>query len=340
MAQIACSLESLSSFLEEASRRYRSDTEKQPNSSNVANLGELQGDLDISSFELPPELDADWDRATQAFQEGQIITAIVTGWNRGGLLARWGQLQGFIPASQLKKVPVSEGEYSRDETLARWVGEELDLKIIELDKSRNRLVFSERASLWGQQDVEELVKEIKPAQVRRGYVSNLCDFGAFIDLGGVDGLIHISELSWGRVTHPREFLHIGQEIQVHVLSVDRDNQRVALSLKRLQPNPWASVKERYHIGQIVGAKITSVVGFGAFAQIEQGLEGLIHISEISETRVTNLDELLTAGDDVQVRILHIDSEHHRLGLSMRQVSGESSDPPEKGTWENRQAFLY
>jgi small subunit ribosomal protein S1 len=340
MAQIVCSLESLSSFLEEASRRYRSDTENQSLSSDSASLGEPQDDHDIGFPEPLPELDAAWDTAMQAFQEGQIITGIVTGWNRGGLLARWGQLQGFIPASQLKKVPVFEGEYSRDETLARWVGEELDLKIIELDKSRNRLVFSERASLWGQQDVEELVKEIEPAQVRRGYVSNLCDFGAFIDLGGVDGLIHISELSWGRVSHPREFLHIGQEIQVHVLSVDRDNHRVALSLKRLQPNPWASVEERYQIGQIVGAKITSIVGFGAFAQIEEGMEGLIHISEISETRVTNLGELLTVGDNVQVRILHIDSAHHRLGLSTRQISGKPSDPPEESTWEAGQAFLY
>ena len=340
MTGIGSNLESLSNFLEEASRRYRSVAESASRASGSSNQQGPRGELDVGFSEPSPELDMAWDRAAQAFQEGQIIKGIVTGWNRGGLLARWDQLQGFVPASQLKEVPNFEEENSRDEQLARWVGEELDLKVIELDRSRNRLVFSERASIWGQQDIEQLLDDVEPGEIRRGYISNLCDFGAFVDLGGIDGLIHISELSWGRVSHPREFLSVGQEVQVYVLSVDRESHRVALSLKRLQPNPWASVEELYHIGQVVDARVTNVVGFGAFAQIEEGLEGLIHISEISEARVNNLSEFLAVGDIVRVCILHIDSEHHRLGLSMRQIAEETPDPPDETEAGGEPVSLY
>ena len=268
---------------------------------------------DPEAVDGSPRLDAAWEEATRVFRNGETVSGIVTGWNRGGLLVRWGALQGFIPISQLGAIPQFEDGDSRDEKLARWVGEELDLRIIELDRNRNRLVFSERATAWGPKDGEQVFEEIVPGETRRGRVSNLCDFGAFVDLGGVDGLVHISELSWGRVTHPRDLLSIGQEVQVCVLGIDGDNHRIALSLKRLQPNPWATVEERFYVGQITRATITNVVDFGAFAQIEEGLEGLVHRSEL-HTKVAHPSEVLNVGDQVLVRILGIDSAKHRLGL--------------------------
>jgi len=244
----------------------------------------------------------------------------VTGWNRGGLLIRWHELQGFVPISQLRQVPLFPTEELRDETLARWVGEELALRVIELDRSRNRLVFSERATLWGPRDGERVLEGIEPGQVIEGSVSNLCDFGAFVDLGGIDGLVHISELSWGRVNHPRQILRIGQEIRAYVLGVDREHKRIALSLKRLKPNPWIEIENKYYVGQVTRATVTNVVDFGVFAQIDEGIEGLIHISELAEEAVPHPGDVLSVGDTVEVRILRIDSENHRLGLSMRQVA--------------------
>jgi small subunit ribosomal protein S1 len=173
-----------------------------------------------------------------------------------------------------------------------------------------------------------VLQEITPGQVRPGQVSNLCDFGVFVDLGGVDGLIHISELSWGRVNHPRELLSIGQEVHAYVLSVDRANRRIALSLKRLQENPWAIVQARYQVGQLISAVVTNVVDFGAFAQIEEGLEGLIHISEMPEDVAERPSSWLHVGDQVPVRIVRIDSVSHRLGLSMRDLAEPTESTPD------------
>lgn len=321
------SLESLSHFLEEARSRYEPDAE---GSQQAAQLHEQQREEELLYRNVPQdrpthirlslEMDAAWQNATRMFRSGEKVKGIVAGWNRGGLLVRWDRLQGFVPTSQLNEIPVFEDEDSRDEKLARWVGEELDLRIIELDRSRNRLVFSERAAAWGPKDGERLLAEITADEIRRGQVSNLCAFGAFVDLGGIDGLIHISELSWGRITHPRDLLTIGQEVQVYVLGIDRNNHRIALSLKQLRPNPWATVEQRFYVGQISHATITNVVDFGAFAKIEEGLEGLIHISELCDAPVNHPSQVVHLGDQVLIRILHIDSANHRLGLSMRQVS--------------------
>ena len=276
-----------------------------------------------------PAVEAAWEQAQRMFGEGMVVSGIVTGWNRGGLLIRWNDLQGFVPISQLRDVPLLRDDDSRDEALARWVGEELDLRVIELDKSRNRLVFSERATIWGPRDGERVLEEIAPGQVIEGCVSNLCDFGAFVDLGGIDGLVHISELSWGRVNHPREMLRIGQKVEVYVLGVDRENKRIALSLKRLRANPWVEIAAKYHIGQVTEATITNIVDFGAFAQIEEGIEGLIHVSELCEDTVSHPNQVVSIGQRAQVRILRIDSEKHRLGLSMRPSMGaEEAHPPQ------------
>lgn len=312
------SIVSLSRFLEKACRRY--GLEEQAAQAPAAGDERNEGGRRSPS----PEINAAWQRAAKIFQEGQVVKGVVTGWNRGGLLVRWNELQGFVPASQLKDTPIFDSDDSRDEKLAHWVGEELSLKVIELDRSRNRLVFSERATIWGPKDGERLLAQITPGEVRRGHVSNLCDFGVFVDLGGIDGLVHISELSWGRVNHPRELVSVGQEVEVFVLHVDRDNRRIALSLKRLRPDPWTIVDQKYRPGQIISATITNVVDFGAFARLEDGLEGLIHISELAETPVSHPSEVIRPGDQVQVRILRIDSANHRLSLSLRQVTQQTT----------------
>jgi small subunit ribosomal protein S1 len=319
---IAATLDSLTQFVEEASRRYQLlDTRLEPQQNEQTVLDEIP--KLTTSLTIPQALETAWERAASANMQGSVITSIVTGWNRGGLLVRWDDLQGFVPASQLRDVTMFECDQPREDKLARWVGEELDLKIIELDKERNRLVFSERATLWGPHDGDVLLKNIQPGETRQGKVSNLCEFGAFVDLGGVDGLIHLSELSWRRIGHPRELLTIGQRVNVYVIEVDRENHRVALSIKRLRPNPWTTVNANYKVGQDVVAVVTNIVDFGAFAQIEDGLEGLVHISELDK-EVHHPSEVVSVGDQVKVRIVRIDSASHRLGLSIRQAQQADS----------------
>jgi len=269
-----------------------------------------------------PELDESWDRACEYFSEGRSITCLVTGWNRGGLLVRWGELQGFVPTSQLKEVLSFIDDSDRETQLARRVGEELQLRVIELDPERNRLVLSERALMWSAQEGTRLLESLNPGDVRHGRISNLCSFGAFVDLGGVDGLIHISELAWRRVSHPREVLEIGQELDVYVLDVDQKRRRVALSLKRLRDDPWLTVDQEYRVGQIVQGTITNVVSFGAFARIENGLEGLIHISELGEGNFSHPRNVVQEGDTVSLRILRVDSASRRIGLSLRLAGSE------------------
>jgi len=276
-----------------------------------------------------PGLDESWDRACKYFSEGRSITCLVTGWNRGGLLVRWGELQGFVPASQLEEILSFVDDSDRETQLMRKVGEELQLRVIELDPGRNRLVLSERALMWNAQDGTRLLESLNPGDARRGRVSNLCNFGAFVDLGGVDGLIHISELAWRRVSHPREMLEIGQELDVYVLDVDKARRRVALSLKRLRDDPWLTVDQDYRVGQIVQGTITNVVSFGAFARIEDGLEGLIHISELGEGSFFHPRNVVQEGDVVSLRVLRVDSANRRIGLSLRLAGNEEYAKEEK-----------
>jgi small subunit ribosomal protein S1 len=196
---------------------------------------------------------------------------------------------------------------------------ELQLKIIEINRARNRLILSERLAVqeWRQRRREELLDELKPGEVRKGVVSNLANFGAFVDLGGADGLVHISQLAWSRVNHPSEVLHVGQEVEVQVLSVDKDKKKIALSIKRAEVDPWTTVEQRYQVGQLVEGTVTKTAPFGAFARIEDGIEGLIHSSEVGPG--VDPKAILHEGAKLQLRILRIDAERRRLGLSLRQV---------------------
>jgi small subunit ribosomal protein S1 len=203
------------------------------------------------------------------------------------------------------------------------IGQNLSLKVIEIDRRRNRLIFSERAATEEQRSKqkEKLLSSLTEGDVLTGRVTSLADFGAFVDLGGADGLIHLSELSWSRVSHPSDRLQVGDEIEVYVLNIDTERQRIGLSLKRLQPEPWSQVLDQYEIGQIVDARITKLANFGAFAQIGE-IEGLIHLSEMTGTNITHPREVVKEGDQVSVKIVRIDPDRRRMGLSLKQAEGD------------------
>jgi small subunit ribosomal protein S1 len=262
-------------------------------------------------------LTGSWDEIKRLMEDDAVIELKVIGYNRGGLLVEWQDLHGFVPASQLSEFPVSTNPNIRRNALMDWVGRSLHLRVIEINAEHNRLIFSERAAQVQVGERADILRRIQQADVVEGVVTNLCDFGAFIDLGGLEGLIHISELSWGRVGHPADVLERGQQVEVYVLSIDRDSARIALSLKRLHPDPWATVSERYQIGQTVEGIITNVVDFGAFACIEDGLEGLIHVSELAEGHFLHPRNVVQEGERISARVLTIDSRARRLGLSLR-----------------------
>jgi small subunit ribosomal protein S1 len=259
----------------------------------------------------------DWDRAMELYDMDRIVTLQVSGYNRGGLLVSGEGLHGFVPISHLVDMPVDKDEAEEEECLRAYTAKSLDLKVIECDPSRGRVVFSERAAQASPGSRNLLLHELQAGQCVEGTVTNITDFGVFVDLGGVEGLIHVSEISWGRVRHPEDVVHYGDRVRVHVINVDPDRSRVALSMKRLYPNPWETAEARYFPGQVTEAVITSLVSFGAFARLEEGLDGLIHVSEIcKEDPSANLEEMVYEGQRVKVRVLHVDSAKQRLGLSM------------------------
>jgi small subunit ribosomal protein S1 len=262
----------------------------------------------------PPVLD--WDRAKDLYLQDQIVTLAVTGFNRGGLLVGSGDLQGFVPYSHLVDMSV-QAEADRDAFLGEYVGRTLRLKVIECVPEEGRIVFSERAAKADAGCRNRLFDSLQVGQHVAGEVTNITDFGVFVDLGGVEGLIHISELSWGRVVHPSQIVTLGEKIDVQVLDVSPERCRVALSLKRLFSNPWETVGDRYAIDDVVPAELTTLVSYGAFARLEEGLEGLIHVSEMDLPAGQVIKDVFVSGQKVHVRILQIDAAHQRLGLSLR-----------------------
>ncbi len=270
----------------------------------------------------------DWETLATSFHQGEPLQVRVIGFNRGGLLVRLGEVDGFVPASQLVDLPSGLTSEGLRRHLDAYVGQDLTLRIIELDRKDERLILSERATVPGGLDAETLLANLKPGDVTQGRVRNICAFGIFVDLGGIDGLIHISELSWGRVGHPGEMAAVGDEIEVYVVEVDRERRRIALSLKRLRPDPWSIVDERYEVDQLVEGTVTNVVDFGAFVRLEEGLEGLVHISELAEGNFLHPRNVVQEGDTVTARILQIDSERHRLALSLRQAYAPAEEADE------------
>lgn len=259
----------------------------------------------------------DWSQVKDIYMQDRIIELKVSGFNRGGLLVEGGGLQGFVPVSHLVDLSEAQDKKQREFELSRYAGRTLRLKVIECAPEDGRIVFSERAAQAESGKRAELFHSLQTGQNVCGVVTNVTDFGAFVDLGGVEGLVHISEMSWGRVAHPAQCVKVGESINVQVLEIAPERCRVALSLKRIQPNPWETAEQIYPPGTITNAKVTSVLSFGAFARLDSGIEGLIHASEIPNAETMPVKSLLVEGSRVSVRILHLDAKHHRLGLSMK-----------------------
>jgi small subunit ribosomal protein S1 len=290
-------------------------------------------------------LERDWYTAQQVLQNQEVVERQVVGCNKGGAIVQFGKIRGFVPGSQLAVSRVAEAKSAGADDDSRWasvVGETLTLKVIEVDQKRNRLILSERAAMRDRRKSqrERMLGELKEGDVRSGKVINLADFGAFVDIGGVDGLVHLSELSWKRISHPKEVVEVGQQVRVYVLKIDQDRQRVALSIKRLLPDPWDSAEERYKEGQLVEGVITRLAKWGAFASIvgDEGIEGLIHISEISDMHIAHPREILKPDQVITLRVIGLDSQHHRLSLSLKQVAdGELMEEDWKTLLETNQA---
>lgn len=269
----------------------------------------------------------DWILAAELLESQEAFKGKAVGYNRGGLLVRLGQVRGFVPASQLGNHRRARGQRgNNEERLAGIVGEEITAKVIEVDRGRNRLILSERAAMREIRAAqrEQVIAEIEVGETRHGRIVNLADFGAFVDIGGIEGLVHLSELSWKRVDHPSEILDVGDEVDVYVINVDEERFRVGLSLKRLEPDPWTIIDTVYSEGELVEATITNLTRYGAFARIEDdyALEGLIHVSELAQEHVEHPQDIVRKGQVVAARIIRIDAEQRQLGLSLKQVSSE------------------
>jgi small subunit ribosomal protein S1 len=265
-----------------------------------------------------------WRNLQKRFEDGQTVEGEVVEHNKGGLVVNVEGVRGFVPLSQIADLRRGSADESVEARLEAMKGRNLLLKVIEMNRRRNRLILSERAALQERRarEKDRLLMELQPGDTRNGTVSSICDFGAFVDLGGADGLVHLSELSWGQVSHPSQVVKVGDKVDVYVVGVDRDNKKIALSLKRLQGEPWSRVNDKYQVGQVVNGKITKLAAFGAFAEIEPGIEGLIHISELSEDRITHPKQVVREGDELPLKIIRIEPARHRLGLSLRQVEEE------------------
>jgi small subunit ribosomal protein S1 len=268
-----------------------------------------------------------WKTIEQKAESGESIIGRVIEVVKGGLILDLG-VRGFLPASLV--------DIRRVQDLDEFLGQELRAKVIELNRSRNNVVLSRRAVLEDErkEQRQQILDRLQPGDVVEGQISNIVDFGAFVDLDGMDGLIHISELSWSHVNHPSEVLEIGQTVQVKVLDIDRERQRISLGLKQTQSDPWQQVLDSFSEGDVVEGKVTKVVTFGAFVEIMPGVEGLVHISELAQHHVENPREVVAQGDTVPVLILEVDAERRRLSLSLKRVDADrrtENEPPIEGT---------
>jgi len=290
----------------------RGSPQNAPKSRNVERRSERAA-KPVAAADKPS---ADWPHIRQLFHTDEIVNLNVTGFNRGGLLVEGEGLFGFVPFSHLVELSGSELA-DRDDALAAYVGRTLQLKVIECVPEDGRVVFSERAAQAEPGRRSKIFDTLQSGQKARGTVTNITDFGVFVDLGGVEGLIHISELSWGRVAHPNQIVKLGQELEALVLDIAAERCRVALSLKRLCPNPWLSIERDLSVDQVVSATVTAVLSYGAFARLDAGVEGLIHASEIPLEEGCAIKDSLREGQRLDVRVLHVDAAHQRMGLSLR-----------------------
>jgi small subunit ribosomal protein S1 len=290
----------------------------------VVNPHDHNGNVVLSVNRALEEID--WQHAEEYRQSQEVYESRIAGYNKGGLIVRFGRLRGFVPQSQMsveRRRLLTEGQTPED----RWsamVNEPIIVKVMEVDRARNRLILSERfASRQSREKRKEnLIKELEVGEVRDGRVVSLEDFGAFVDIGGAEGLVHLTEMSWQHITHPREALQVGQPVKVEVISIDQEHKRIGLSMKRQEPDPWDTIAINYEVGQLVQGSVTKLTKFGAFAQLVDvpEIEGLIHISELSDKRVTHPREVVNEGDKLTLRVVKIDIKNRRLGLSLKKVN--------------------
>ena len=268
-----------------------------------------------------------WRVLQQRFDEGESFEVTVNGHNKGGLLVNVEGVHGFIPFSQsVSAQSPAEGEET-DAPAEAVVGRTLLVKVIEINRARNRVILSERAAMqdWRALQKDRLLDELQEGEVRKGRISSIRSFGVFVDLGGADGLAHLSELSWERDRTPEELYRVGQEVDVYVMKVDQEAKKIALSIRRAQPERWEEIVDKYSVGQIVTGTITKLVTFGAFARIEGPVEGLVHVSELVNRRIAHPREVVKEGDQVPLKIVRIERDRQRLGLSLRQARDEAED---------------
>jgi small subunit ribosomal protein S1 len=291
------------------------------------------------------EEESDWREAEELLESKGVFEGEIAGFNKGGLIIKMGHLRGFIPASQvsLSRRRRAEGD-TPDKRWGEMVGESILTRVIEVDRRRNRLILSERAASREMRESmkEKLIEELNAGDVRTGHVISLADFGAFIDIGGADGLVHLSEISWKRIGHPKEALRVGQEVQVKVLDVDAERKRISLSIRELESDPWNEFAGEFKEGQLVEGTITKLTKFGAFASIDGiedfDMEGLIHISELSDRHIEHPREVVSEGDALTMRIIRIEQDRKRIGLSLKKVdSSEYADMDWKAALEDFQA---
>lgn len=263
-----------------------------------------------------------WENVEKMIADETVFDTKIIGFNKGGLIAAIGSLRGFIPSSQISAARRAQSTGDKPEQrYQKMVGQPISVRIVEVDRERRRLILSERAaSTESRSELKErVISELEEGQTYAGRVTSLADFGAFVNINGADGLVHLSEISWDHVTHPKEVLEVGQEVNVKVINIDREKKRIGLSIRALQDDPWKSRMENFSVGQLVEGVITRLTKFGAFARLEGDIEGLIHISELSENRVEHPKEVLHEGDVKTLRIIRIDPDQHRIGLSLRKV---------------------
>jgi small subunit ribosomal protein S1 len=264
----------------------------------------------------------DWLTVEDLLESGDAYDGKIIGYNKGGLIVPIGSLRGFVPASQISVLRrVDSGAESPEQRWGKMVGEPISVRVIEVDRERRRLILSERSALQETRETlkDRLLDELEEGTVRTGRVTSLADFGAFVNIDGADGLVHLSEITWDRIQHPSEVLKVGQEVKVRVISMDRERKRIGLSIRQMLPDPWLLKVEGLKDGQLVEGTITHLTKFGAFAKIGEELEGLIHVSELSEQRVNHPKEVVKEGDVVTMRVIKIDPERRRIGLSLRKV---------------------
>ncbi len=262
-----------------------------------------------------------WRILEKALENSETASGVITSSNRGGAIVDVNGIQGFIPVSQLVGQARELYQPDSQDYKEGFIGLEIEFKILELNRRRNRAIFSERLAMQEKKKAQKIkiINSLEVGSIHEGTVVGISNFGIFVDIGGADGLVHISELSWDPVKSPADMVNVGDKINAYILSIDKDISRIALSIKRLQSHPWLSVDEKFKVGEIVKGGVTKITDFGAFVRIASGVEGLIHISEFSNETVTHPKEFVQEGQELEVRIVRIDAEKHRIGLSLKQV---------------------